>query len=299
MAKVPYLYSNFVATLSYRFESALSRIQAVYNFDYGDEFEVAICQVLRAAIPHRFGICRGHVVNAAGEHAGDDIIIYDRSLFPTLRLLGDEDYSRKEWIPIEAVAAYIEAKHTLQIVGDVKKACSQVAAVKALCSHRTPIGLEQITRGVSLGYGARVVGSNDLPPLRNPVYGMIISRSVRFGANDPILKSPQEILDGFVGTEFAGPHYTDSIVAGSSNVVLPGKPVHDGKLELRFLTYGHDVTLHPLLTLNVAFGVGLCTLLAVLDLIQLGTLPWEAILNDALKPERNYVVAGEEDGSGI
>src|SRR5580692_9222880 len=101
-------YDGFVKNLAARFDEALNEIAAVYNFDFGNEFEVAICKVLRRAIPHRYGICRGFVVNAEGQAAGDDIIIYDRIRFPTLRALGQEDYSLKEKIPIEAVYAYIE-----------------------------------------------------------------------------------------------------------------------------------------------------------------------------------------------
>jgi len=112
MAK-EYWYSDYVKTLSDRFQSNLNTIEAEHGFDYGPEFEVAICKTLRSALPDRYGIARGFVVNAQSVKAGDDIVIFERSRFPTLRLHDRDDYSRKEYIPIEAAYCYIEAKHTL------------------------------------------------------------------------------------------------------------------------------------------------------------------------------------------
>ena len=86
-----------------------------YSFDYGPEFEIAVCEVLRIALPDRFGVARGYVVSADGSFAGDDIIIYEKARFPTLGLRGKDSYLKKEYIPAEAVYCYIEAKHTLHI----------------------------------------------------------------------------------------------------------------------------------------------------------------------------------------
>jgi len=87
-------------------------MHAVHNFDYGDEFEIALCEVLRTILPGRAAVCRGYVIAQDGRMAGDDIIVFDATRFPVLRALGD-DLSRKEKVPAEAVLAYIEAKHTL------------------------------------------------------------------------------------------------------------------------------------------------------------------------------------------
>ena len=89
-------------------------------------------------LPQKYGICRGFVVPADGASAGDDLIIYDSVRFPTLRLFPQESYEIKQDVPVEAVYAYIEAKHTLHITEDATdgqsllKACSQVAAVKRI-----------------------------------------------------------------------------------------------------------------------------------------------------------------------
>jgi hypothetical protein len=74
MANQPLMYRDYIRTLSQRFEANISYIQYVYGFDMGDEFEVAICKTLRAALPQKFGICRGHVVGRCGEQAGDDMV---------------------------------------------------------------------------------------------------------------------------------------------------------------------------------------------------------------------------------
>ena len=108
-----YKYNDIIVNISRRFESELEYMSSIYNFDLGDEFEIAVCHVLRKILPIKYGICRGFVVDKSKNIAGDDIIIYDRMNFPNLRFLGQEDdYARKNQIPVEAVYAYIEAKHT-------------------------------------------------------------------------------------------------------------------------------------------------------------------------------------------
>ena len=110
---------------------------------YGGEFEIAICQILREFLPNKYGICRGFVVSSDGEIAGDDIIIFDQERFPTLKLKGVGQYARKEQIPIEAVYAYIEAKHSINLLqkdnNSIFKAIKQVESVKRLCNKREKI----------------------------------------------------------------------------------------------------------------------------------------------------------------
>ncbi|WP_410001733.1 DUF6602 domain-containing protein [Singulisphaera sp. GP187] len=103
---MPFLYRDFIKTVSTRFDANLTYLQAIWNFDLGREFEVAICKTLRAALPSRFGVCRGHVVASNGGSADDDIITYDRQLFPTLRLIRDEDYCAQRWMTWHLVSAY-------------------------------------------------------------------------------------------------------------------------------------------------------------------------------------------------
>ena len=84
------LYDNFVRRITDNFNAAISEIEAVHNFDYGSEFEVGLCKTLRRVLPQKFGICRGFVIDQTGEVAGDDIIVYERLRFPTLRSLEED-----------------------------------------------------------------------------------------------------------------------------------------------------------------------------------------------------------------
>jgi hypothetical protein len=280
-----FLYKDFVQTLSERFEANLTYISYIYGFDAGREFEVAVCKTLRSALPQRFGICRGHVVNAKGDQAGDDIIIYDRQLFPTLRLLADEDYSLKEWIPIEAVYAYIEAKHTIDLeqieakAGDdssLSHALSQAAKVKTLCNSRERIPPERITRSFSMAPGS--VGSPEgLPPYKNPIYTMVMSRFVRFGKDK--ITDPAEIGKRLIGYRLGVSEQPDAVVLGTSNLMLPEIERKDGWKKMLFFEPGCVQCAYE--TPKTAYGIALCSLLNALDFIQLGTLPWSDILNDA------------------
>jgi hypothetical protein len=168
-----YLYDNYVVNLSSKFSRALEDISAEYNFDYGDEFEIAICKVLRLFLPIKYGVCRGHVVNSNGQKQGDDIIIYDQERFPTLKINQKDDFSRKENIPIEAVYAYIEAKHKLDF-DTFDKAFEQISNVKELILERKKTGTYQLDPYIDDNGLSHNVMS--LPKYRNPVFCMILSR---------------------------------------------------------------------------------------------------------------------------
>ena len=63
------LYDNYIKQLADRFSTELNSIRAGYNFDLGDEFEIAVCRVLRIILPSQFGIFRGFVVAQDGKRA--------------------------------------------------------------------------------------------------------------------------------------------------------------------------------------------------------------------------------------
>lgn len=294
-AKMPqqYLYRDYVKMLSERFEANLSYLQKIYNFDVGRDFEVAICKTLRAALPSRFGVCRGHVIAQNGDQAGDDIIIFDRSVYPTLRLLPDDDYSSKEWIPIEAVYAYIEAKHTLNLENvadeDGKKATlnhalSQLSKVKQLCNTRAKVGREQITRHFSLD-PQMVSKAEGYPDYCNPVFGMIVSRYVREGDNK--LEDPAVIKEKMTAYTYTAEMHPDFILAGASNVALP---VTDGQKKGepgdRRIFFEKGCQFWCLATQDVASGFAICSLLTALEFIRLGPLPLTEILTDVLKQSK-------------
>src|SRR5688500_1096501 len=102
-----YLYRSYVETLAKRLVANLSTVEAEHNFEFGPEFEMVLCKTLRSALPDRIGIARGYVVSHDGATAGDDIVLFERSRFPTLVLRDQDDFARKECVPVEATYCYI------------------------------------------------------------------------------------------------------------------------------------------------------------------------------------------------
>jgi hypothetical protein len=287
-----HLYNGFVDRIAKAYDSALSSIEAVHNFEHGDEFEIALCNSIRGVLPRRFGVCRGYVVNRGGEVEGDDIIVYESHLYPTGRFLGG-DLTLKEQVPIEAVAAYIEAKNTLEIYGDPNKdpdgksectldtALGQVSKVKTLCDRRTAVPMNALTRHMNLGTEFSIPTLPGWPTKRNPVYTAIISRHVRIRKNEKQTTDSSAVESALAAkgaVPGAGP---DLIVAGSSNVVLPYASGPNGAKTIcsPFIVPGS--ALASMKADNVAIGIGLCHLLWALDFILLGPLNWSDVLADA------------------
>jgi hypothetical protein len=290
-----FIYSNYVRTLSRRFVANIDAIVAGYNFEYGPEFEVAICETLRSALPDRFGIARGYVVDANGSKAGDDILIYERSRFPTLALRDRDDYGRKEFVPIEATFCYVEAKHTLHLEGDdpqsLSRACEQVSMVKGLCSTRAEMLPEEIMPKVNLkGAGVQVSLPPGYPRIQNPAFGAIFARQVKRNKGGPTLTNPHEIESVLSTVEIPGPEQPpDLIVLGESNVIVPVLPKEEsGEFQLRspFFIPGKS-SYHFRTVQNIAFGVALASVMEALDWIQLGAMPWRDILVDGLGISRS------------
>ncbi|HLN26418.1 MAG TPA: DUF6602 domain-containing protein [Gemmataceae bacterium] len=284
------LYDDYVGKISTRFTEALSEIEAQHNFDLGDEFEVALCRALRKIVPPKAGICRGFVVDAQGDVAGDDIIIYDRLLYPTLRSLAEEDYSRKEKVPIEAVYAYLEAKHTLELDGEgpssLKHACEQVSKVKALCAKREAIPANRIN--AYLVINTKDPSTISVPPgfpeARNPIYVGVVGRRVRKTGNQELLADPIAIHHLLSGRSMGHLHFPDLIVAGFSNVLVPVIPeLPSLSVSFRSPFFISDrSTLSASICNKAAFGIGVCLLLYALDWIILGPMPWPEIIGDAM-----------------
>jgi len=288
---LPHLYNDFVVRIARAFERALSAMEAGYGFDYGLEFEVALCKTIRRLLPQRFAVCRGYVVNRVGEMAGDDIIIFERHLFPTVRFILDEDdLLLKEQVPVEAVAAYIEAKHALELEGDtnasIEHALEQAGRVKLLCDQRQSVPLRQVSRHVNLGQGFDMHPMLGWPEKRNPGYTAIIARHVRQKKNGENI-ADSAAIEAAIGARAAVTSSPlpppDLIIAGSSNVVVPCIPHGSGgsTIESPFML-PRGGSLASLRADGLAFGVGLCHLLWALDYIALGAMPWPAIMQDAL-----------------
>ncbi|TMQ09206.1 MAG: hypothetical protein E6J90_38520 [Deltaproteobacteria bacterium] len=287
-------YRNYLDTLSRRFEAMLSSIAAIYNFDLGIEFEIVLCELLRGLLPNRFGVCRGFVITADGQTAGDDIVIYDQSIFPTLQLRGMGNFSRREHVPVEAVYAYIEAKHTLSLKHrgartsskgvrrpsrkpdrdpdrvTLTKAMAQAAAVKRLVSSREHVPPNEIVRHLRIE-DANVISRPGYPALLNPPYVAIISR---FSDVEP--KSINEHIPQ---------EYSPDLIVAGSNLSIP-LISSNGKIEFisPFFLPGQSSYLTTK-TSGAAFGIGMACLLMALDSIQLGRMDWVKIIG--VQPRRD------------
>ncbi|MBS0416933.1 MAG: hypothetical protein JSR66_04420 [Proteobacteria bacterium] len=295
------LYNGFIDRIAKAYDNALSSIEAVHNFEHGDEFEIALCNSIRSILPQRFGICRGYVVDRSGKVEGDDIIIYESHLYPTGRFLPG-DLALKEQVPIEAVAAYIEAKNTLEIYGDpnggpngepdctLDKALDQVSKVKTLCDQRTAVPMNAVTRHINLGTGFHTPSLLGWPTKRNPVYAAIISRHVRINKKEKQTSDSSAIESALATKGSLAGLAPDLIVAGSSNVTLSFVSGPNGAKTIRSPFIVPGGALASMKADKVAIGIGLCHLLWALDFISLGPISWSDLLADAfgLTPGAEY-----------
>lgn len=280
-----YFYDDYILELSKKFSSRLEDIKADYNFDLGDEFEIAICEILRNFLPTKYGICRGFVVDSKGQKAGDDIIIYDQLDFPTIRTNKKDDYSRKENIPIEAVYAYIEAKHTLN-KESFERSVLQIGKVKRLCQTRKKTDLYQ-TDSLVGDYIDRGNVLEHLPKYRNPILTIILSR---YSSNIENKKSENEIetkefLKSFHNIFPSDNSCPELIVSGKDNILTVGY-LNKQKESIGTLFYPDNefqIGYENLIKKDLAFGIFLSHLMASLNWIRLGSMPWVDILNQGRK----------------
>jgi hypothetical protein len=278
-------YGGFLERIATAFDASLSGIDVGYNFDHGIEFEIAMCQTLRRVLPQRFGVCRGYVITRSGEFAGDDIIIYDKMGYPTTRML-EEDFIRKEKVPIEAVMGYIEAKHTIQIEGDAEKdgtlarALAQVAKVKLLVGQREELP-PLLRNPPDPSMGRYLPIGEGWPFRRNPFYAAIFSRFVKEQGcpEDPEVLNTLLLAQRLPAAKVGGP---DLIVAGQSNLALPAVTRPHGSRQILSPFLVDDSRLAATTAPGIAYGVGLSHMLWALDNIELRKMPWEAILGNGL-----------------
>lgn len=288
------MYDNVISNLSKTIEAELLLIETIYNFEYGDEFEIALCNILRKFLPHKYGICRGFAVHQSGESVGDDIIIYDRSSFPTFFYRGLDNFSRLEKIPIEAIYAYIECKHNLLLSGPATESASllnasrQVANFKELCNKREAVLVTQKDSYIKLVSEIANAGNLPanwwLPKLRNPIFGCIFSRKVSNKKTSAVIEDTEEVHKILInGMDIEkGPNVVDLVVAGQNNFMSPAyREEGDDKPQncLFMLPDKQQVGLSCFKHENQALSIGIIHLMAALDWIRLGRIKWEAVLN--------------------
>ncbi|MBQ4857474.1 DUF6602 domain-containing protein [Pseudoalteromonas sp. MMG007] len=297
-------YRNYLEKINSAFDTLINEIDVIYNFDHGDEFEIVLCKALRKILPNKYGIVRGHVITKEGNHAGDDIIIYDCVRFPSLRLLENDSFGQKQFIPIEAVYAYIEAKNTLYPndtnggFPNFHKACRQVHNVKSL--SREPV--------------LREPPQEFWPETRNPIYGVVWSKNLAYSkqasceftqrhkekSDSCCLKSmccckPDEFGSRMeCCSEQLHESLEDhcSLISGKSDQIAPDLIVA-GSNYVAFPCINMSVVYSPffikdksLLTSmhceKKAFGIGVTNLLWALDSIELGNIDWSYVLSTEL-----------------
>ncbi|CDF79298.1 conserved hypothetical protein [Formosa agariphila KMM 3901] len=278
-----YLYDDFIINLSKRITSRLNEISADYNFDYGDEYEIAICELLREFLPTKYGVCRGFVVNKAGQKFGDDIIIYDQVSFPTLKSLNKNDWARKENIPIEAVYCYIEAKYSLDISenpnSNLSKALKQISDVKSLVNEREKYELNKydpyhfIPKPLNPVFG--------IPPYRNPIFSLIVSRYVKNGDNRiENLETIKTLINKYVEKYKVTENSPEGIVVGQDNYIFTAIKKYPNNNPTRFIIPYEENIYQSMQKDSNALAIALVHLYAGIDWIRLDKMPWEEIFND-------------------
>ena len=270
---MPYLYNNFLPEFQTKIETFFSTIKATFNFDLGPEFEVQICKMLRSFLPSKYGICRGFVVSKNGDKVGDDVIIFDQDKFPTLRLLPKDDFSLKEEIPIEAVYAYLEVKHNLT-AESLSKAIQQVIAVKRLVSRREKVNLYQHDQYITSDLRPPIL-LHHLPTYRNPIFCAVIGRfSNSLDKSDEVndfLLSQLNYWEKLSNYEF----YPELIVGGANNIMCTSfEQESETKPTIFHLSEREKSGYQVLKKDGLAFAIFFTHLMAAIDFVRLGKMPW-------------------------
>lgn len=265
-------YKEYVELLSSKFISRLEDILPDYNFDYGVEFEIAICEILRAFLPEKYGVCRGHIVDFLGENVGDDIIIYDQQSFPTIRLHSKDQYARKENIPVEAVYAYFEAKHKLTDE-TFKTALNQIRKVKEFSQKRQKVSIESFDPYLK-PIDRQENYNKNYPQYRNPIYCGIIARKTGF--THEILEKLEKDFE----TKEKNKLNPEIIVFNENRFFQIGHDEEDGFQPTTFLLENFKFSYaHSLTDGNLAFGIFLMNLISAIDWVRLGAIDWPKVLN--------------------
>lgn len=272
-------YNNILHNILQRIDLKFSEISANYNFDLGPELEIALCEVLSSLLPERYGVCRGFIVTQDDDIEGDDIIIFDKHYFSTIRLLENKSFLRKLEIPFEAVYAYIEVKNTLYLYGNggqsITKALNQIGKIKALSRPSLPAN--------SLKIGYKTVDFADFkedkswPQISNPLFTVIFSRFIALP--NGIEVNSNEVTSHIQKSKPNFNVVPDLFVLGDSYIGLPGIL----KGNLHYIDSPFDCEKATLVIKDVpqkSYGLAMINLLRALDFIRLGRINWMKIYSD-------------------
>jgi hypothetical protein len=279
-------YRDYVRILSQRFEALFLSIEAGYGFEFGTELEIVVCEALQSCLPTNYGVARGFAVDESGAKAGDDIILFEKSRFPTLAIRGQANFARKEFVPIDAIYSYLEAKHTVDLTGEgtqsLQHACRQVQDVKALCDKRPRKNPQEVRPYLTMGAGITVGLPEDFPTTLNPSHGVVLARHVRDKPGGKTLTDSREIEEIITGQTLNYIPSPDLIVLGKDVVLMPYITKNGEKCVRSPFFIPERSGYHVIRVDGTAFGIAILWLLFALDWIDLGTMPWHRIIVDAL-----------------
>lgn len=264
-------YDNYIERLSKQVKLKFSEIEAIFNFEFGDELEVALCQILSNILPDKFGVCRGFLVSKNGARAGDDIIIYDRLNFPLIRQNSLNDFSLKQQVPIEAVYAYIECKNTINTREVLDKSIDQISKVKKLLFERDlKLNPSYSIEGEVYNGKVRKDWPRQEPEYLNQPFALIFTKSWN---NSLDIKIP------------ISKYAPDIIILGEDHIATQSQNLGpDGIKSTLFFDYNSYFSLSSEKINSTSYGIGLVILLQILNKIQLQPINWIEILNFELTP---------------
>lgn len=258
-------YGDYIERLAKKVEARLQDIEAIYNFDLGDEFELAVCALLEDVLPAKYGVCRGFVVAEDGRTAGDDVIIYDKMASPTLRSSLSRQFPVKEQIPVDAVYAYIECKHSIATSEVLEKAIGQAEAVKKLVLSRRGLDNPDYEKDGPVYNGRPRDWPRTFPPLKNQPFCAVFARKF----------SPDVALPRTYGE-----HTPDLLILGNSHLATQTVNLGaDGIKSSLFFDTEYGAGLYTEQASENAYGLGLVTLLEALSWVELLPIDWTGTLN--------------------
>lgn len=290
LADLPPIYEGWVRDIASRFEHKLRERKITHNIEGGDEFEVALCEQLREILPTGVGVCRGYIVDAFGGKAGDDVIVYDAARVPTLRGLGG-DLHKLDYVPAEAVYAYVEAKQTLYIEPTKKqagqslaKACEQVAAVKALLRH----GTARYDMSPRVRKQFKITKPGGWPERGNPWYASILTTKIVLAKKKSLSSRNVDVADTgkIIQILDDDPRKRADVIASPHIFMAPvfceGEPVVS---DLRpFMTEDTNISVSS--SDGISLGLALVHLLWAVGEIRLGNALWTSAMHQEMNSQR-------------
>lgn len=258
-------YGGYIERLSRKVEARLIDIEAMFNFDLGSEFEISLCILLEDILSAKYGVCRGFIVTEDGRLAGDDVIIYDKLSCPTLRAGIGRQFSVKEQIPVDAVYAYIECKHSIATSSVAEKAISQTRKIKELLLSRQIKLNPTYEKDGPIYNGKTRDWPRSYPQYKNQPFCAVFARTY----DQTIV-----IVDG------VDPLDPDLLVLGPNNIATQSVMLGpDGVKGALFYDAKYWAGLRVETCAGNAFGLGLVILLQALNWIELVPMDWSGALN--------------------